>query len=226
VTWGERIKLPRPRPIEILLRGLAREEAERRAKEEAQRLAEEQADRKAREEAERKAQEEAARQAQQEDYRKALEETVRKGLEAERQAKAEADRRAKEEAEQRAQAEADRKFQKGSLMPSDAVLDLDSLRITREQEVVSTARGDYGIGLGADTSTRVIGPALVIDGDTLWIGGNEVRIHGIDAAETGQECQLPKGAWDSAMALDRKRLAAPRSTGSPVNCPTEAGSLA
>ena len=34
-------------------------------------------------------------------------------------------------------------IQKGSLMPSDATLDLVSLPIIREQEVVSTAKGDY-----------------------------------------------------------------------------------
>lgn len=39
---------------------------------------------------------------------------------------------------------------------------------------------------------EVSGPAIVIDGDTLWVGGTEVRIHGIDAPETAQKCQLPK----------------------------------
>ncbi|WP_119389859.1 cell wall hydrolase [Taklimakanibacter lacteus] len=34
-------------------------------------------------------------------------------------------------------------IQKGSLMPSDATLDLINLPITREQEVMSTAKGDY-----------------------------------------------------------------------------------
>jgi endonuclease YncB( thermonuclease family) len=40
------------------------------------------------------------------------------------------------------------------------------------------------------------GPAVIVDGDTLWVGGQEVRIHGIDAPETSQKCQLPKGTWD------------------------------
>src|SRR5262245_20957926 len=44
------------------------------------------------------------------------------------------------------------------------------------------------------------GPAIVVDGDTLWVGAQEVRIHGIDAPETGQKCQLPKGTWDCSDA--------------------------
>lgn len=42
---------------------------------------------------------------------------------------------------------------------------------------------------GIASSMEVSGPAAIVDGDTLWVGGQEVRIHGIDAAETGQKCQ-------------------------------------
>lgn len=44
------------------------------------------------------------------------------------------------------------------------------------------------------------GPARIVDGDTIEIGHQAIRIHGIDAAETGQQCQLPKGTWDCATA--------------------------
>ena len=34
----------------------------------------------------------------------------------------------------------------------------------------------------------VSGIARVVDGDTIWIGGTKIRLHGIDAPETKQEC--------------------------------------
>ena len=41
-------------------------------------------------------------------------------------------------------------------------------------------------------SMEVAGPARIVDGDTLEIEHQAIRIHGIDAAESGQRCQLPK----------------------------------
>lgn len=38
------------------------------------------------------------------------------------------------------------------------------------------------------TAETVSGEASVIDGDTLDISGRSIRLHGIDAAETGQRC--------------------------------------
>ncbi len=38
--------------------------------------------------------------------------------------------------------------------------------------------------LSADLS----GQARIIDGDTIWIGDTKIRLHGIDAPETRQEC--------------------------------------
>ena len=32
------------------------------------------------------------------------------------------------------------------------------------------------------------GQARIVDGDTIWIGGTKVRLHGIDAPEMSQEC--------------------------------------
>ena len=37
-------------------------------------------------------------------------------------------------------------------------------------------------------AVEVSGPARIIDGDTLVIGETTIRLHGIDAAETGQRC--------------------------------------
>ena|SRR5260221_13506745 len=53
---------------------------------------------------------------------------------------------------------------------------------------------------GDALSMEVSGPAVIVDGDTLWVGSQEVRIHGIDAPETSQKCQLPKGTWDCSGA--------------------------
>ncbi|MDA1029792.1 MAG: thermonuclease family protein [Bacteroidetes bacterium] len=41
----------------------------------------------------------------------------------------------------------------------------------------------------ADTT----GPARVIDGDTIVIAGERIRLHGIDAPETRQECRRGNG---------------------------------
>ncbi len=48
---------------------------------------------------------------------------------------------------------------------------------------------------------RIVGPATVIDGDTLAIGPLRIRVNGIDAAEIGQACKQADGRdWDCASA--------------------------
>ena len=53
----------------------------------------------------------------------------------------------------------------------------------------------------------LIGEAQVEDGDTLKLGVVPVRIHGIDAAEDGQRCELPSGGRWSCDDAARDRLA-------------------
>ncbi|VAV88445.1 Succinoglycan biosynthesis protein, partial [hydrothermal vent metagenome] len=49
------------------------------------------------------------------------------------------------------------------------------------------------------------GVISVIDGDTLDVGGTRVRLHGIDAAETGQTCETAQGAeWACGAAVSRE----------------------
>lgn len=52
------------------------------------------------------------------------------------------------------------------------------------------------IVLSAPTfAEEIIGPARIIDGDTLVIGGTHIRIWGIDAFEARQQCHRPDGDW-------------------------------
>lgn len=50
---------------------------------------------------------------------------------------------------------------------------------------------------------NVAGHARVMDGDTLDIAGTRVRLEGIDAPESGQQCRASRGSWDCGMAATR-----------------------
>ncbi len=47
----------------------------------------------------------------------------------------------------------------------------------------------------ANAAATLSGSARVVDGDTLDVGGTRVRLHGIDAPESGQRCRSAGQAW-------------------------------
>ena len=60
----------------------------------------------------------------------------------------------------------------------------------------------------ADTIT---GTASVTDGDTIEIHGQDIRLHGIDAPESGQRCYRPDGSpWRCGQKATPARRARPR----------------
>lgn len=63
--------------------------------------------------------------------------------------------------------------------------------------------------LAGNAAETLVGIASVIDGDTIEIHGKRVRLHGIDAPESRQECSRPTGRkWlcgqQAALALADK----------------------
>ena len=44
-------------------------------------------------------------------------------------------------------------------------------------------------------SKTIIGKARIIDGDTIHIKSNKIRLHGIDAPETKQTCKINNENW-------------------------------
>ena len=60
----------------------------------------------------------------------------------------------------------------------------------------------------ASFSEKIIeGKAKIIDGDTIHIGKNKIRLHGIDAPETNQTCTINNEIWncgiESTIALEK-----------------------
>lgn len=79
-----------------------------------------------------------------------------------------------------------------------------------------TALMILGSGAAADAG-EIAGTASVIDGDTIEIHGQRIRLHAIDAIESRQRCQLPDGrSWNCGR--DAARALADKIGRRPVSC--------
>ena len=65
----------------------------------------------------------------------------------------------------------------------------------RRSGVSWVATGILAVLLAAPTLADVTVPARVIDGDTLDIAGERIRLHGIDAPESEQTCVADGVTW-------------------------------
>jgi endonuclease YncB( thermonuclease family) len=73
----------------------------------------------------------------------------------------------------------------------------------------AAASAVFGFARTSTGQTPIVGVASVIDGDTIDIHGTRIRLHGIDAPESQQECAAPDGkAWrcgqQAALALSEE----------------------
>ena len=68
----------------------------------------------------------------------------------------------------------------------------------------------------AQAGSAVTGSARVIDGDTLDVGGVRIRLHGIDAPESGQTCRTGGKRW--LCGREATRALAGRISGRSVEC--------
>jgi len=85
----------------------------------------------------------------------------------------------------------------------------------RLDDLADTLRGAPAAPSG--TAGMPVGLGTATDGDTIRIGDERIRLHGIDAAEFGQTCASASGIrWDCGGAA-RTRLAALLAVG-PVSC--------
>jgi len=71
-----------------------------------------------------------------------------------------------------------------SFQPLNQIL-FEILRDTMKKLILALVL--FGIALNANADLS--GPAVIVDGDTLSIAGNKVRLHGIDTPEKNQTCR-------------------------------------
>ena len=99
----------------------------------------------------------------------------------------------------------------------------------RQTDALRDRLGGTGVGAGNTAETQkeepvriaraagtFTGPARVIDGDTLDVGGVRIRLHGIDAPESEQICRAGGKRW--SCGREAARALAGRIGGRPVGC--------
>lgn len=78
----------------------------------------------------------------------------------------------------------------------------------------------YFISTSAPRTATITAPATVVDGDTLRVGSNRIRLVGVDAPEMMQTCRDSSGRSYFCGRTARERLVALVS-GSPVTCASQ-----
>lgn len=73
-----------------------------------------------------------------------------------------------------------------------------------------------GAGASSAMAEDLRGVPVIIDGDTLQIAGTRVRLHGIDAPELKQECEVSGAAW--ACGADAKLMLINATQGREIEC--------
>ena len=63
-----------------------------------------------------------------------------------------------------------------------------------------------GLAVAFPPLADVTGPARIVDGNTIWIGQTNIRIHGIDAPELKQTCRTSKGKEQLCGQLAKQTL--------------------
>ena len=58
-----------------------------------------------------------------------------------------------------------------------------SKKLSSKGEVITLSQSDK-----KQPTKQLRGTARIVDGDTIWIGDTKIRLYGIDAPETEQEC--------------------------------------
>lgn len=74
----------------------------------------------------------------------------------------------------------------------------------------------FTISMPALAQLAISGPAVAVDGDTLQVTGERIRLFGIDAPEADQTCQRGDEAW--RCGEDAGRMLAALVNGKPIEC--------
>lgn len=109
-------------------------------------------------------------------------------------------------------------------IPTLALFSVLSLAIVAAPQAASRPDADASGSAAPGGSARdIAGTATVVDGDTLKVAGETIRLHGIDAAEVAQSCATGPASGDRAASrwpcgLEARRTLTRLIGAAPVTC--------